>query len=87
MFITGQNTRSFLDKYSNSNDLDIDLNQLVLRYKTNNDNADFALICNKVLGVITSQAQKLNNPPRNGIPIELPRMMLYQKIKKLKYLF
>lgn len=62
MFITSQNTRNFLDKYSNHIDLNMDLNQLVLRYKSNNDDADFALICNKVLGIVTSQAQKLNNP-------------------------
>lgn len=62
MLVSSDSMRSFMQKYEGRQDPNIDLNELVLKYRETNSNEDFALICNRVLGVVTSQAQKLNNP-------------------------
>lgn len=54
--------RAFLGSHSKSNNGDVDLNQLVLKYKTTQNSEDFALICNKTLGIITHYAKKVANP-------------------------
>lgn len=54
--------RAFLGSYSRSNNGDVDLDQLVLRYKNTQNSEDFALICNKTLGIITYYAKKVGNP-------------------------
>lgn len=62
MLVDGEITRSFLCKYSNNSNGDIDLNKLVLTYRQTNNSEDFAKICNKVLGVIITLSRKLQNP-------------------------
>ena len=54
--------RMFFGSFSNSNKGEVDLNQLVLRYRETKNSEDFALICNKVLGIITFFAKKVKNP-------------------------
>lgn len=70
MIVEPDSIRSFVAQYSSCCKAEIDLNKAVSAYKRKavgllrypGQNEDFAIILNKVLGVILSQARKLNNP-------------------------
>lgn len=63
MLVTQSNDiRSFLNSFSNSNNGDVDLDELVLKYRQTKNIKDFALICNKTLGIIIYYAKRVSNP-------------------------
>lgn len=63
MLVTQSNDlRSFLNNYSKSNNGDVDLDKLVLKYRSTGSLEDFCLICNKTLGIIIYYAKRVSNP-------------------------